>query len=230
MLHRRPRRGRGVLGAANEPTIADTRPCPMVLGADDAFDQRQARIRRWTWGVIAILLLVGGFAWRSPDQTIASPVLRAIIVYGFVLFILRLAGKRTLGEMTTFDLVILLILSEAIQPAMVGGDNSMTNAMLIVAALVGSDVFLGVAKDQSPRLARWLDDVPTVLVRAHEVREDALKRCRIGLDDVVEAARKQHGIMELHEIAWAILERDGTISIVPSAPTSAAPARANREG
>ncbi|MCC6317888.1 MAG: DUF421 domain-containing protein [Gemmatimonadaceae bacterium] len=137
------------------------------------------------------------------------------MIYGFVLLVLRLAGKRTMAQITTFDLVILLILSEAIQPAMVGDGSSMLNAFVIVGTLVAIDVALGVGKDRSPTLARWLDDVPTVLIREGVADEAAMRRVRVDLGDVMESARLHQGIMDRAQVRYAILERTGGISIIP---------------
>ena len=183
--------------------------------ANEPFDRRLAAIRRVAWTLIAPLLIVGSLLWHSPGDLMSSPVLRGALAYVLILLVLRLAGKRTLSEMTTFDLVILLILSEAIQPAMTGGDESFTAAALLVVTLVAMDTLFGVAKHRFPRLSRWIDDVPTVLLHEGAPQFDALARTRIDLDDIMEAARLQHGLRTLDQVRFAVLERSGSISIVP---------------
>ncbi|MEP7346609.1 MAG: YetF domain-containing protein [Gemmatimonadaceae bacterium] len=187
-----------------------------TFGDDERFDRQATIFRRVAWGVIAPLLLIGAWTWRVQGSAVSSSVVRAALVYFFVLVLLRLAGKRTLGEMSTFDLVILLILSEAVQPAMVGEDNSLTNAVLLVTTLIAIDVFLGFVKSKSGRAARWLDDVPTVLVREGMVDSGAMSRSHVGVDDVMKAARLQHGLLTFREVRFAILESDGGISIIPT--------------
>lgn len=182
---------------------------------DVRFDRRLAVVRRVSWFVAAPLLIFGAVRVTATGTGIAHSSVRAAMIYGFVLLVLRLAGKRTMAQITTFDLVILLILSEAIQPAMVGDGSSMLNAFVIVGTLVAIDVALGVGKDRSPTLARWLDDVPTVLIREGVADEAAMRRVRVDLGDVMESARLHQGIMDRAQVRYAILERTGGISIIP---------------
>jgi uncharacterized membrane protein YcaP (DUF421 family) len=186
-----------------------------IVKDEESFDRRLMRVRRLAWAALVPVLVVGALLWQSPGAALSSPVLRTASVYVLVLLVLRLAGKRTLAEMTTFDLVILLLLSEAVQPALTGGDESVTGAALIVLTLVGLDALLGVVKHRVPRVARILDDVPTLLLADGTLREDALRRHRVDADDILEAARLQHGIPSLREVRFAVLERTGGISIVP---------------
>ncbi|MBL1685893.1 DUF421 domain-containing protein, partial [Klebsiella pneumoniae] len=87
-------------------------------------------------------------------------VIQALAVYGFLLVLFRMAGKRSLAQITTFDFVLLLIISESIQNALVGQDYSLTHAALLVMTLVGVDIGLSLLKQRSPRIERLLDDVP----------------------------------------------------------------------
>ncbi len=194
----------------------------VTFGEDERFDRQFAVFRRTAWALLAPALVIGAWQWRVPGVAVSSSVVRAAIVYCLILLLLRLAGKRTMAEMTTFDLVIVLILSEAVQPAMVGDDNSLTNAALLVATLIAMDVFLGYVKSKSARASRWLDDVPTVLIREGVPDQDAMSRAGIGLDDVMESARHQ-GIASQEEIRFAILERAGGISIIPKGKRVAGP-------
>ena len=185
------------------------------FGDDERFDRIAHRVRVAAWWVLLPVLVIGAFTNQTPGEAIPSAVLRALIIYVFVLFIVRLAGKRTLAELSTFDLVVLLIVSEAIQPALVADDNRITSAMLIVATFVGIDFLLGYLKDRSPVASRLLDDIPTILVRNGEVNRAALKRERIDEEDIMEAARRQLGLEHFAEVRFAILERTGGISVIP---------------
>lgn len=187
----------------------------LSIAEDAAFDRRLVRLRRGTWIVLVPTLLAGGWLWKVPGSGVGSTVLRAVIVYLLVLLVLRLGGKRTLSEMTTFDLAVLLILSEAVQPALVGEDSTLTNAALTVFTLVGVDVLLGILKNKFPTLDRWLDDMPTVLVRDGTPITDALERSRVNIDDIMEAARHQHGLAHFADVRYAVLERTGGISVIP---------------
>jgi uncharacterized membrane protein YcaP (DUF421 family) len=163
-------------------------------------------------------------AWaRGDSHSLATSALRAGGLYLFVLAIIRLAGKRTLAELTTFDLVVILMLSQAIEPALVGNDHSLANAAVIVTTLVAMDALLSVIKHRSSAASRWIDDVPTVLIRNGVIDEDAMSRWRVGVDDVMEAARRQLGVAELAQVRFAILERAGGISIIPWAPAVRSP-------
>lgn len=160
-------------------------------------------------------IVVGSIVWESAGTAVESPVLRAVLSYGLLLFVLRLAGKRTLSEMTTFDFIVVLMLSEAVQPAMTGDDTSFTSAALIVLTLVAIDTLLGIAKYRSPRVSAVVEDVPTVLVREGAPVEKALTAMRVDIEDIMEAARLQHGLKHFREVRFAVLERSGGISIIP---------------
>lgn len=190
-------------------------PQEPAFGADEAFERRLARIRRVTWGLVSAALLFYGLQQVGAGGWQASASVRAVIIYSAVWLFLRLAGKRTLGEMTTFDLVIVLLLSEAVQPAMTGDDVSLATGLALCATLVGADVVVGLLRHGRPNIARWIDDVPTVLVYDGRPHQHALATSRVDVDDILEAARIQHGIVRLRDVRYAIMERSGGISIIP---------------
>jgi uncharacterized membrane protein YcaP (DUF421 family) len=142
-------------------------------------------------------------------------VIRAAAVYIFLLLVFRLAGQRTLAQITTFDLVLLLIISEAIQQALIGNDNSMINAALVVLTLAGLNVSLSILKQRSKAAEKVLEDVPLVLVAEGRLLTDRMDKVRVDEDDILEAARSHHGLERLDQIRFAVLERSGDISIVP---------------
>lgn len=144
-----------------------------------------------------------------------EPVLRAASVYLFLMVVVRATGRRTLGEMNTFDFVLLLVVSEATQNAMVGDDFSLTNAALVILTLVGLDIALSIAKNRWGRLDRWIDGVPTILIEDGRPLEASMRRARVGLDDILEAARKLQGLERVDQIKYAILERSGGITVIP---------------
>ena len=94
-------------------------------------------------------------------------VLRGLVVYGFLLLIIRLSGKQTLSQATTFDLVLLLIISETTQEAMVDSDHSITNGFLLIITLVGATIVLAALKQFFPRLEQILDGQPVTGGRGH---------------------------------------------------------------
>ena len=149
-------------------------------------------------------------------------VIRAVVVYLFLLLVFRLSGKRTLSETTNFDLVLLLIISETTQQAMVGNDHSMTNGVVLILTLVGADILLSLAKQWSPAVDAWVDGVPLILVRDGKMIHERMNRERVDANDILEAAREQQGLERLDQIRYAVLERSGKISIVPRRETVSA--------
>ncbi len=142
-------------------------------------------------------------------------VLRGIGIYVVMLVVLRFSGRRTLAQSTPFDLVLLLIIAETTQQALLGDDFSMTNAVVLIVTLFASDIVLSFAKDRSRRLALFLDGAPTVLVAAGQPDWVAMQKARVSLDDILEAARASQGLSRLDQIGFAVLEVSGGISIVP---------------
>ena len=142
-------------------------------------------------------------------------VLRALAVYIVLLFILRLAGSRTLAEITTFDFVLILIISEAIQQALIDDDNSMINAFLLVTTLVGLNVLMSLLKQRSQRVERILDGTPLLLVERGKIHADRMQRERVDEADVLEAARELQGISSLGDIDYAVLEKNGQVTVIP---------------
>jgi uncharacterized membrane protein YcaP (DUF421 family) len=142
-------------------------------------------------------------------------VIRPALVYLFVLVLLRLTGKRTLAQITTFDFVLLLIISEATQQALIGEDNSMINGAIVVSTLIGLNIVMSLLKQRSPWFDRLLDDIPLVIVADGKPLKDRMEKARVDEDDVLDAAREIHGLESMEQIRHAILERDGQISIIP---------------
>ena len=142
-------------------------------------------------------------------------VIRGLIVYAFLLLVFRISGKRTLSEATAFDLVLLLIISETTQQAMVDNDHSITNAVLLILTLVGVDILLSFVKQWLPWLEPVIDGSAVILVRDGHLLEDRMRRERVDLQDILEAARLEEGLEDLEQIKLAVLERGGKISIVP---------------
>lgn len=142
-------------------------------------------------------------------------VFRGAAVYFILLVVLRFSGRRTLAQMTPFDLVLILIVAETTQQALLGDDFSVTNAAILIITLCAIDIALSYVKRSSPRIATWLDGRPTLLIADGVLDERALKKARMGREDVLEAARQLHGLENLGQVKHAILEADGDISIIP---------------
>lgn len=142
-------------------------------------------------------------------------VLRASAIYFFLLLIFRLSGKRSIAQITTFDLILLLIISEATQQALLGQDFSLTNAFLVIVTLVGIDIGLSLLKQRSPRIEKILEDEPLIIVDEGRPLLDRMKKVRVDEEDVLIAARILQGLERMDQIKYAVLERNGGISIIP---------------
>jgi uncharacterized membrane protein YcaP (DUF421 family) len=141
-------------------------------------------------------------------------VIRGLIVYFFLLVVFRISGKQTLSQATSFDLVLLLIISETTQQAMVDNDHSITNGFLLIITLVGTTVVLAALKQFFPRLDTILEGQPVIVVDKGRLVHRVMQKSRVNEEDILYAARKQQGLERLDQIKYAILERDGTISII----------------
>lgn len=142
-------------------------------------------------------------------------VLRAAAIYLILLIIFKIAGRRTLMQLTNFDLILLLIISEATQQAMLSTDYSVTGSMLTIVALVSIDILFGYIKKKFAQAENFLDGTPVIVVENGAVIAEKMKLVNISVDDILLAARQHHGIYELKAIKFAILERNGQISIIP---------------
>ncbi|WNW10233.1 DUF421 domain-containing protein [Pseudomonas sp. DTU_2021_1001937_2_SI_NGA_ILE_001] len=142
-------------------------------------------------------------------------VLRAAAMYLALVVLFKIAGRRSLADLTTFDFVLLLIVGEATQQALLGDDFSVTNSLLIIATLIAIDVGFSRLKQRSPRLASLLDGGPTIVVEDGKWLRQRMKEARITEADILEAARSGPGLISLEEIRYAIIERNGSLSIIP---------------
>jgi uncharacterized membrane protein YcaP (DUF421 family) len=142
-------------------------------------------------------------------------VYRAIAIYCFLLIIFRIAGKRTLAEITTFDLLLTLIISEATQQAMIDNDHSVTGAIVLISTLVGIDIALSLLKQRFPTIGKVLDGQPTLVLRDGKVLSARAAKERVSTEDILAAARKLHGLERLEQIKYAVVEEGGGLSIVP---------------
>lgn len=142
-------------------------------------------------------------------------VIRATCVYALLLVIFRIAGKRSLAQITTFDLVLTLIISEAVQQAMVDNDNSVTNALILVVTLVGLDIGLSLLKQRSTTIDKVLEGTPLIIMEKDRLLQDRMSRERINEEEILSAAREAHGLERLDQIKYAVVETNGRITIVP---------------
>ncbi|OZC04121.1 DUF421 domain-containing protein [Rubricoccus marinus] len=145
-------------------------------------------------------------------------VLRGVAVYAFLVLVFSALGRRTLVQTTNFDLVLVIIIGQSTQLALLGDDYSVTNAFLLIVTLLGAHLGLAAIKSRLPRAQRWLGGgPPLIVVENGYLLETRAASVGVGQDDVLLAARELHGLERMDQVAYAIVERTGAISIVPRA-------------
>ncbi len=140
--------------------------------------------------------------------------IRCVVIYFVLLVGLRLTGKREVGQFTLFDLVLLLLVANAVQPAMTGPDSSLLGGVIIVVVLLTINVLVGQLRLRDPRVHALLGGHPTVLVQEGNWIEAALAHEGVEREECLMAFR-EHGIDDVAEVKLAVLEVDGSISVVP---------------
>lgn len=148
-----------------------------------------------------------------PTESIALLVLRSVVVYAFLIAALRLAGRRELAQMTSFDLVLLLVIANAVQNSINAGDNSLTGGLVSAVTLVVLNWLVGWAVYRWPRLERLVQGRPIRIVTDGRVHVPAMRRELLTLSELRSALRKQ-GIMRIGDCEQVVLEPDGTLSAV----------------
>lgn len=147
-------------------------------------------------------------------------VIRGVVIYLFLWLIFRISGKRTLAETSPFELVLLLIISEVTNQAMVDSDHSVTNAILLIMTLTGMSILLSVVKHYWPAANRILEGMPLPLIKDGKVLQENLDKSRVDMDEILAAARMTQGVDRMEDIAHATVENDGKISVVPKSGKS----------
>lgn len=153
---------------------------------------------------------------------IAAIVVRTVVVYVALLAGLRLAGKRELGQMTSFDLVVLLVISNAVQNAMVGADTSLTSGLVAATTLLVLNRAVVAVGFRVPWLTQRLAGSPTLLVHNGVAVPLNMRREGVTLDELLQAIR-EHGLERVEDVKAAVLEVNGDISVVPGADATAGP-------
>jgi uncharacterized membrane protein YcaP (DUF421 family) len=144
-----------------------------------------------------------------------NPVLRGFAIYIFLLVVFRLMGKRSLKETTTFDFLLILIISEVTQQALVGQDYSITGAFILILTLIAADLLFTFLREALSIVDQVMEGAPLLIVDHGQPLERRMKKCKVEKDDVLHAARLIHGIETMSQIKYAVLEKDGSISIIP---------------
>ena len=141
-------------------------------------------------------------------------VLRVALIYLFLVVVLRLSGKREVGQMSILELIVVLLISDAVQNSMVGENTTLAGGIVAAVTLLSLDKLLGIVSQRYPRVRLLLEGEPRGLIRDGVVDEAALRKEGIDDEDLQRALRV-HGLLETSDVALAVLETDGTISVVP---------------
>ncbi|NLG73786.1 MAG: DUF421 domain-containing protein [Chloroflexi bacterium] len=142
-------------------------------------------------------------------------LIRTAAVYFFLLLLFRIGGKRSLSQITTFDFVLLLIISEAVQQALLGEDFSVINAFLVIATFFAIDIGISILKQRSKAVEKVIDGVPLIILEDGRPIQERMDKTRVDEADILAAARELQGLERLDQIKYAVLERSGGISIIP---------------
>ena len=141
-------------------------------------------------------------------------VLRAVLVYFILLFMLRLSGKRTVGQFTPFDLLVVVLLGTAVQNSLIGEDYSLLGGLILAATLIACNWAVGFVTSRSRRLDQLVEGCPVMLARDGELFERVLRAQNLNVLDVEEALRS-NGLASVSDAALVTLEVDGAITVVP---------------
>jgi len=157
-----------------------------------------------------------------PDVSIAEKLLRSVVIYFFLLLAFRFSGKRQVGQLTPFDLIVLLIISNVLQNAVIGNDNSLTGGIIGALTIFGLNYLVVVLTFRSKRARRLLELQPTLLIHNGRVLYENLRHELITLDDLLAALRR-NGLVEPKQVRFAILEENGQVSVIPFTPKADSP-------
>jgi uncharacterized membrane protein YcaP (DUF421 family) len=141
-------------------------------------------------------------------------VLRAFTLYLFLMVLFRAMGKRSLAQISTFDFVLLLIIGEAAQNGLVGRDYSVIHSVIIVITLFAVDIGVSELK-RFKKVQPFIESHPVVILENGKLIHEFADKELVDEDDVLESARESHGLERLDQIKYAVLERNGSISIIP---------------
>jgi uncharacterized membrane protein YcaP (DUF421 family) len=154
----------------------------------------------------------------SLSLPLLEKILRPLVIYGFLVVALKLTGKRELAQLNPFDLVVLLMLANTVQNAIIGDDNSVTGGIIGAVALLATNYVVVRFLFEHPTLDELVEGQPDVLIENGKVRQEGCREELITLPELEQAARRQ-GFGSLDEVQRAVLEPGGTISFIAKKPT-----------
>ena len=151
--------------------------------------------------------------WWLPEIPAGEKILRSLIVYFFLLIMFRLLGKREVAQMTVFDLIVLLVLSNVLQNAMIGPDNSVVGGLIGATTIMAINWLVGRAAFSSRWFERAIEGVPTLLVHCGQLVDQNLRRAGISREELLSNLRSQ-GVFDIDEVSAAVLEPSGKLSVL----------------
>jgi uncharacterized membrane protein YcaP (DUF421 family) len=144
-------------------------------------------------------------------------VIRAAIIFFFIFLVTRIAGRRELSSLQPFDLILLVVIGDLVQQGITQSDESVTGALIVISTITLLSVLVSWVSFRSGRVRVVTEGESIILVDDGDVIERNLRRERLTHGDLEEEARRQQ-VSSLSDIRWAILERDGSISVIPKSP------------
>ncbi|MEC5162683.1 uncharacterized membrane protein YcaP (DUF421 family) [Janthinobacterium sp. CG_23.3] len=141
-------------------------------------------------------------------------ILRGTIIYCVLLVLVRVSGKRTVGQFTPFDLLVVMLLSESVSNSLSGGDQSVPGGLIVAATLISLNVGIAFATSRNRKISDLIEGTATLLGRDGKIFDDVVKKCRISKGDVEEALREND--CSLEEMKCLFLEADGNITVLKS--------------
>ena len=141
-------------------------------------------------------------------------IIRVILIYLFLMVLLRASGRRALSELTGFDLVLLLIAAEVTDSALLG-HYSFVQSILTITTLFTIDIGFSFLKQKYQHVNDWTDGTPIIIVKDGQLLSESMKHLRIDEAEILQAARQSHGLTHLDEVRYAVAEASGAISIIP---------------
>jgi len=168
-----------------------------------------------------------------PDigSSLPEVVLRTAIVYLFIVFVLRITGKREVGQMSVLELIVILVISDAVQNSMVGDNTTLWGGLVAVLTLLALDYTLKAVSRRSKRVREAIEGEPRLIIRDGRLLQHAIDQEGLDMEEV-RAAVRSHGVADIKDVRIAVLETDGSISVIPrdDVPTSNRPPEDGQKG
>ena len=151
--------------------------------------------------------------WLTPELSWVEKILRPAMVYLFILIAFRLLGKRQVGQMTKYDLIVMMMISNVLQNAMIGPDNSVLGAMVGAITILLLNAAVAWFVYRSRKFEHWVEGTPTPVIFNGVMIEANMRHERLSREDLLAALRRQ-GIFELHEVKLAVIEDNGAVAVL----------------